>query len=48
MGIYTNLIFKNRKIFFDTSNNENHKVLALEDIGKGDIRILFTCIALKT
>ena len=40
MGIYTNLIFKNRKIFFDTSNNENHKVLALEDIGKGDILLI--------
>jgi hypothetical protein len=32
MVYYTNLIFKNRKIYFDTSDNENHKVVALEDI----------------
>jgi hypothetical protein len=40
MVYYTNLIFKNRKIYFDTSDNENHKVVALEDINEGDILLI--------
>ncbi len=37
MVYYTNLIFKNRKIHFDTTDNENHKVVASQDIKIGEI-----------
>lgn len=40
MFCYTNVIFKNRKIYFDTNDNENHKVIALEDIKSGDILLI--------
>jgi hypothetical protein len=37
MEYYTNVIFKNRKIYFDVNDNENHRVLASEDIKAGGI-----------
>jgi len=37
MVYYTNVIFKNRKIYFDVTDNENHRVLASEDIKAGEI-----------
>lgn len=40
MAYYTNIIFKNRKICFDTSNNDNHKVLTLEHIKAGEILLI--------
>ena len=40
MVYYTNLIFKNRKIYIDTNDNENHKVIASEDINEGDILLI--------
>lgn len=40
MGYYTNVIFKNRRINFDESDNENHKVLASEQIKAGEILLI--------
>jgi hypothetical protein len=37
MVYYTDIIFKNRKIYFDVNDNENHRVLASEDIKAGEI-----------
>ncbi len=37
---YTNVIFKSRKIYFDTMDIDNHKVLASEDIKAGDILLI--------
>jgi hypothetical protein len=37
MVYYTNVVFKNRKIYFDVNDNENHRVLASEDINRGEI-----------
>ncbi len=37
MVYYTNVVFKNRKIYFDVNDNENHRVLASEDINTGEI-----------
>lgn len=40
MVYYTNIIFKNRKIQFDSSDNENHKVLASDHIKAGEILLI--------
>lgn len=37
MAYYTNIIFQNRKITFDETDNDYHKVIALEDLQEGEL-----------